>query len=671
MNKLHNYQGIANYSRSIKTKLMAFSIVLIVVTAAATLGPALYLFDRYNDEVANRQAQTGVNGLNLVLEEYKNKALDFGAVFAGEPGVSKAVQTKDAAAIVRELTPLLQQAHIDFATVTDAQGVVIARTHEAQRGDSVATQANVRAALSGKPAAFVEPGTVVKLSVRAGIPVKNDQGGIAGVISLGYYLDRPEIVDAIKNQYETDITLFLGDTRLNTTVINNGERAVGTKLSPDIADKVLKQGQTYAGRAEILGQAYITYYKPLPGPDERPVGVLFAGKSMTEAVAARDKVAWTSGLIAAAVMLLVIFAASFAASQITRPIKQMVSAMVRVAAGDLTQSVHVETKDELGLLAEGFNKMIEELKGLIKQVNSSAETLASASGILTVNGEQSAQAASHVADTIANVAHNTLQQSTAVAHTSTVIAGMAEGMQLVAANAEEVAGLAEKSAAAANDGERSIQRAVTQMDTIEATVTHSAQVVADLGKRSQEIDTIVGMIAGIAAQTNLLALNAAIEAARAGEQGRGFAVVAEEVRKLAEQSTQSTKQIAGLIGGIQQDTVNAVNAMTSGSAEVRTGLTLVAEAGRTFSDIAALIGQVLAQAQKISSAIGGLADSSQSIVSSVRDIETSSQSIAGQTETVSAATEQQLASMQEIAASSQALVKLAEELHQNVNKFKA
>ena len=178
------------------------------------------------------------------------------------------------------------------------------------------------------------------------------------------------------------------------------------------------------------------------------------------------------------------------------------------------------------------------------------------------------------------------------------------------------------------------------------------------------------MISGIAGQTNLLALNAAIEAARAGEQGRGFAVVAEEVRKLAEQSQEATKKIADLIGEIQSETGRAVEAMNTGTKEVKSGSGVVAVAGQSFEQIVALINQVTEQVRGISTNIQHMAKGSQAVVVSVNEITETSKNTVGQTQSISAATEEQSASMQEIASSSQALAKLAEELQEAVNVFR-
>jgi methyl-accepting chemotaxis protein len=209
-----------------------------------------------------------------------------------------------------------------------------------------------------------------------------------------------------------------------------------------------------------------------------------------------------------------------------------------------------------------------------------------------------------------------------------------------------------------------------QMDTIERTVANSAEAVTKLGERSLKIGQIVETISGIAGQTNLLALNAAIEAARAGEQGRGFAVVAEEVRKLAEQSQEATKQIAELIIEVQTETDKAVVAMNDGTREVKIGGEVVDTAGQAFQEIVGLVEGVSGQFKCISSAMQQMADESQQIVGAVYDIDKISKAAAEHTQMVSATTEEQAASMEEIAAASQSLVRMSEKLQNTIAKFK-
>ncbi|SHI75307.1 methyl-accepting chemotaxis protein [Propionispora hippei] len=360
----------------------------------------------------------------------------------------------------------------------------------------------------------------------------------------------------------------------------------------------------------------------------------------------------------------------FAARSISRPVNQLAVVAQQVAGGDLTQQAKVESRDEIGQLATSFNTMVAQLKALIRQINLNTEQLAASSEELTASAQQSAQAAEQVAVSITQVANGASEQMAASDETSAVVQQMAAGVEEMAASANQVAAQSAQAADKAQSGGVAVDQAVSQMTRIENAVNTSATVITKLGEQSQEIGQIVDTIAGIAGQTNLLALNAAIEAARAGEQGRGFAVVAEEVRKLAEQSQEAAKKIAGLIGAIQEDTEQAVVAMAEGTQEVKTGAAVVDAAGDTFRDIAELVLQVSGKVRDISAAIQQTASGSQHIVGSVKRIDELSKQSAEEAQSVSAATEEQLASMEEIASSSEALAKLAQELKTAVASFR-
>jgi methyl-accepting chemotaxis protein len=372
--------------------------------------------------------------------------------------------------------------------------------------------------------------------------------------------------------------------------------------------------------------------------------------------------------VLAAIMGMVI--GFFAAGSISRPVNKLAIVARKVAGGDLTEQVEVNSQDEIGQLAVAFNTMVLQLKDLIKHVTVNAEQVAASSEELTANAEQSAQATNQVALSITDVAAGANEQMKVANEASTVVETMSAGIQQIAANANQVAAQSANAADTAKNGGKEVEMAVKQMNQIEDTVNSSAQVVAKLGERSKEIGEIVDTIAGIAGQTNLLALNAAIEAARAGEQGKGFAVVAEEVRKLAEQSQEAAKKIAELIGGIQGDTDKAVIAMNEGTQEVKTGAKVVNAAGIAFKEIMDVIDQVSDQVKEISAAIQQMATGSQQIVGSVKKIDDLSKKSAGESQNVSAATEEQLASMEEIATASQTLSQLAQELQTAVTKFR-
>ncbi|AJQ27979.1 methyl-accepting chemotaxis protein [Pelosinus fermentans] len=401
----------------------------------------------------------------------------------------------------------------------------------------------------------------------------------------------------------------------------------------------------------------------------------YSGKEAEDKKAESEKLAnYTNVMIMGVTLLAILLGVAFGwfvARQIANPLAALVSKVREVAQGNLAiEDIPANTRDEVGQLAVEFNDMKKSLRTLVKHVVQTAEQVAASSEELTASSEQSAQVSNQMADTISEVAQGAEKQVNAVDATALVVEQMSASIQQIAVNTNAVSGVADKTANAASQGDKAVNIAMSQMLSIEKSVSSSAQVVTKLGERSKEIGQIVGTISGIASQTNLLALNAAIEAARAGEQGRGFAVVAEEVRKLAEQSQEAAKQIAKLISEIQLDTDNAVVAMNGGTREVKIGADVVNNAGQAFKDIVLLIDEVSSQVREISAAIQQMSSESQQIVASVRDIEQISRESAGQAQTFSAATEEQSASMEEISTSSQALARMAEELQISVRKFR-
>lgn len=376
-------------------------------------------------------------------------------------------------------------------------------------------------------------------------------------------------------------------------------------------------------------------------------------------------------LILNVIILGLALAVSFVISRgISGIAQQLVAAAHQIANGQITRDdVQSTSSDEMGQMALAFSQMKTNLRGLIEKVVNVAEQVSTSSEELTASASQSATASNQVAEAVSHIAEGAEQQMGAIDATSAVVEQMSASVQQVAANANEVSMLSSKAADAAHTGGEAVENAIRQMRQIEKAVGESAEMVGTLGARSQEIGQIVDTISGIAGQTNLLALNAAIEAARAGEQGKGFAVVAEEVRKLAEQSQDAAKQIAELIGVIQQDTDQTVRSMDTGTREVKVGTEVVNAAGGAFREIADLITQVSGQVREISAAMQQMASGSEQIVTSVKDIDHSSQRSVEATQNVSAATEEQSASVEEIAAASQALAKMAEDLQAAVRKF--
>jgi len=287
---------------------LIFHVILLVMTAVtATLIPSLYFFSNMVEQEQERAAKQGVRGFDHIIEEYKGMATYYAKVFSKQPALVKSVEGKDVDELLRILGQIREDSGVDFITITDERGIVIASTHDSRQGDSLGDLADIKAGLEGRTLATLQPGSVTKLAIRAGAGLKNEQGRTVGVISLGYDATEQTIVDRVKQLFNTEATLFLGDERVSTTIMKDGKQVVGTKLSEAVAETVLRNGKPHQGRADILGTDYMTAYLPIMGADGQPVGVLFAGESLANFLAARNKTIMIVGFIILCILMVVIF----------------------------------------------------------------------------------------------------------------------------------------------------------------------------------------------------------------------------------------------------------------------------------------------------------------------------------------------------------------------------
>jgi methyl-accepting chemotaxis protein len=356
---------------------------------------------------------------------------------------------------------------------------------------------------------------------------------------------------------------------------------------------------------------------------------------------------------------------------ISKPLILLARATKQISSGDLTVGeIRIKNRDEIGDLAISFNEMTTNLRHVIQQVAESSQQVASSSEELTASAELSSQATEHIAKTIQEIAAGAEQQAHTVEETSQIVSEMATGIQQIAVNSENAAFTAVRASEAATEGNSSIQKAISQMNSIHATVSEMAHSIKALGEQAQYINQIAETITNIAAQTNLLALNAAIEAARAGEQGRGFAVVANEVRKLAEETAQSSQQIGEYIATIHEGIQAVIQSMETGTKEVSHGIDVIHMAGDSFEKIRQEVNVVATQIHEVSATVRQMAEGSKQVVNSMQAISEVAVMSASGTQNVSAATEEQLATMEEISTSSHDLAKMAEELQSMIGKFK-
>jgi methyl-accepting chemotaxis protein len=247
---------------------------------------------------------------------------------------------------------------------------------------------------------------------------------------------------------------------------------------------------------------------------------------------------------------------------------------------------------------------------------------------------------------------------------------MSRGIQHIAEASGHASDIAMATSEGAKKGNEMLQAAVRRMESINGTVLKTADELTHLKQRSSEIGGIVNIITDIAVQTNLLSLNASIEAARAGEHGRGFAVVAAEVKKLADESERSAKQIRSLIHGIQADTNVTVASMSEGVREIEEGMRSIRSAGTAFAEIVAASKRLSARIQDIASASEQLSASSEQVSASVSELTGIAKRASERTQLAASSSKEQLAAIEEIAKSSDSMTYVARDLQHIIGMFK-
>ena len=347
-------------------------------------------------------------------------------------------------------------------------------------------------------------------------------------------------------------------------------------------------------------------------------------------------------IITAIVVALGIFFSTFISRSVRKPVAELKGVLEKVAQGDLSVDIKVESKDEIGMISQSLKDALSSIKSLIAKSKTISSSLASSSEELSATTEE--------------ISRNLKSQTERASQIASAAEEMSQTVVDIAKNASNIAEVSVTTAGVAKEGKDMTIKTANEIKVIEGAISKLSEVINILGDRSRQIGEIVTVIKDIADQTNLLALNAAIEAARAGEQGRGFAVVADEVRKLAERTAKATDEIAEMIRGIQSEVDVAEGSMEDATKKVASGVELSQKAAN-------ILGQILGKAQELQSMIQQIASATEEMSSVTDHITQDIGSIAEGSKQISLAVDQSAQTASDIA-------RLGGELNTAIGRFK-
>ncbi|WP_035345339.1 methyl-accepting chemotaxis protein [Halalkalibacter hemicellulosilyticus] len=363
--------------------------------------------------------------------------------------------------------------------------------------------------------------------------------------------------------------------------------------------------------------------------------------------------------------------AIYLSRMISRPLKIMATFSNQISQGNLSvDKVKVKSQDEVGQLAHAFNKMVENTRNLITNVRSNSEQVAASSEELMVSSTETSTSANQIVNAIQEVASGSENQVKAIEESTDAINDLEKGVKKVTNTIYCIKDSTSHTTKQANDGHRLLSKVILQMDSIYHSANNTIKLVNVLDDNSKRISYIMDSIADISDKTSLLALNATIEASRAGGHGKGFAVVANEIRKLAEQSRSSASDISKLVTSIQKDIAMVVEITNNSSEQVKEGYHLVEHTEKSFTNILNAITQVAEETEALFSLSDTMSTNMEVVNSSMKEVASISNKSMTNTEEIAASSEEQLAITNEVDSLATDLASIANELKEQINRFR-
>jgi methyl-accepting chemotaxis protein len=555
---------------------MILIVVAVFTTTYMTVGRGLDSQGRTETGVISGIVQRHV-------EDLESRAAGVAASLASRPDLVAAVERKDADAVRKIGKEAMSDLRVAFVTVADRDGTVIGRGHSDKSGDSVLNQMNVKQALSGKASTGVEAGTVVKFSFRAGQPVL--QGGrVVGSVTTGVDLSTEAFVDEVKKRFGVECTIFQGDTRVATTIMRDGKRAVGTKMdNPAVLQAVLEKSEPFLGKNKILDRNYDSVYWPVKDVNGKAVGMLFIGKDLDLMGRLFNKILFYTLLTSLLVGAFMITASFFLVRSLTRPINLVIAglsdASEQIAAASAqvsSSSQHLaESTSESAASLEETSSSLEELSSMTKQNADNAQV---ANDMMTKEAVPNFQIIMDRLGTMEKAMHASVKASEDTAKVIKTIDEIAFQTNLLALNAaveaarageagagfavvaDEVRNLAMRATEAAKNTQDLISNSTVRIKEATSTFDQVNEAMDKNARIARKVNDLAGEIAAASheqahgiSQINIAVTELDKVTQQTAANAEESASASEELNAQAEQLKVYVEDLSSVVGGHDKD----------------------------------------------------------------------------------------------------------------------